>query len=128
MHPQAKMKNIGIRPGEKINELLISGDESFNAYEFSDHYIILPNNSLYEKNEFKIFKRKSVKQGFIYSSNDNRFLSVEEIKKINLSTFTIYNEESFLRITPSEKPNKDLKILDLCYWPKNFRKDNYIKL
>lgn len=83
VHPQAKMKNIGIRPGEKINELLISGDESFNAYEFSDHYVILPNNSLYEKNEFKIFKKgKSVKQGFIYSSNDNRFLSVEEIKKL----------------------------------------------
>lgn len=83
VHPQAKMKNIGIRPGEKINELLISGDESFNAYEFSDHYVILPNNSLYEKNEFKIYKKgKSVKQGFIYSSNDNRFLSVEEIKKL----------------------------------------------
>lgn len=83
IHPQAKMKNIGIRPGEKINELLISGDESFNAYEFSDHYVILPNNSLYEKNEFKIFKKgKSVKQGFIYSSNDNKFLSVEEIKKL----------------------------------------------
>ena len=31
----------------------------------------------------------------------------------------------FLRITPSEKPNKDLKILNLCYWPINFRKDNY---
>lgn len=31
----------------------------------------------------------------------------------------------FLRITPSEKPNKDFKILDLCYWPINFRKDNY---
>ena len=31
----------------------------------------------------------------------------------------------FLRITPSDKPNKDLKILNLCYWPKNFRKDNY---
>ena len=83
IHPQAKMKNIGIRPGEKINELLISGDESFNAYEFSDHYVILPNNSLNEKNEFKIFKKgKSVKQGFIYSSNDNKFLSVEEIKKL----------------------------------------------
>lgn len=31
----------------------------------------------------------------------------------------------FLRITPSERPKKDLKTLDLCYWPINFRKNNY---
>ena len=82
VHPQAKMKNIELDREKKINELLISGDESFNAYEFSDHYVILPNNSLYEKMNLRYLKRKSVKQGFIYSSNDNRFLSVEEIKKL----------------------------------------------
>ena len=31
----------------------------------------------------------------------------------------------FLRITPTEKPNKNLKTLDLCYWPIDFRKNNY---
>ncbi len=83
INPKAKMKKIGIRPGEKINELLISGDESFNAYEFKSYYVILPNNSQYKQKEYKIFKKgKAVKHGFIYSSKENKFLSTQEIKKL----------------------------------------------
>ena len=79
--PKAKIKKIGIRPGEKINELLISGDESFNAYEFDNHYVIIPNNSQYNQKDYKTFKKgKTVKRGFIYSSKDNKFLSTKEIQ------------------------------------------------
>jgi len=83
IHPKAKIKIVGIRPGEKINELLISSEESSSVCEFFDHYVILPNKYLYSKNTHKKFnKGKSVDSGFSYSSNNNKFLKVEQIKKL----------------------------------------------
>jgi UDP-N-acetylglucosamine 4,6-dehydratase len=83
IHPKAKLKNVGIRPGEKINELLISVDESSNTYEFPDHFIILPSQSILSAKDSKKFtNRKKVKNNFEYSSNNNKFLPIEEIKSL----------------------------------------------
>ena len=73
---------IGIRPGEKIHEEMISSSDSQNTIELKNFFIILP--SLSEK-IFKVYKKKlrakKVKKGFVYNSNSNNKLL--KIKKIN---------------------------------------------
>lgn len=81
---KCKIKLIGIRPGEKIHEELISSLESRNTIEFKDYYVILPNyeNRIVESSKNKI---KWVEKNFHYSSEKNKdFLSVKNlIKMIN---------------------------------------------
>ena len=75
-----KIKEIGIRPGEKINETLISAEESHNTYEYKNFFII---NPLYKKiiNKYENQKGKKLNPGFIYSSDSNKkFLKLKEVK------------------------------------------------
>ena len=75
---------IGIRPGEKIHEELISVYDSMTTLEFKDYYIILPQNN-YKKISSYFLKAggKKVKYGFSYTSiNNKKFLSVKNIKQV----------------------------------------------
>ena len=77
---------IGIRPGEKIHEEMISSSDSQNTIELKNFFIILP--SLSEK-IFKVYKKKlrakKVKKGFVYNSNsNNKFLTIKEINQLIL--------------------------------------------
>ncbi len=81
-------KIIGIRPGEKLHELMISRDDSMNTLEFQDHYVICPTISFIEKRNYNSNalneKGNLVKEGFKYSSDINpHFLGIDEIAKIN---------------------------------------------
>jgi UDP-N-acetylglucosamine 4,6-dehydratase len=82
--PQCKIKIVGIRPGEKLHESMISRDDAKNTKELKDGYVITPafpwwNNSNHPEG-------KSVPQGFEYSSDKNtQWLSTKELRKI-LST------------------------------------------
>ena len=84
MNPKNKIKILGIRPGEKIHEQMISSSDSYSTYEMKKSYVILPQDNLklnqyYLKNK----KAKKVKPGFEYSSDKNgKFLSIFEIKNI----------------------------------------------
>ena len=82
--PKSKIKIIGIRPGEKLHEELISINESKNTFKFKNLYVVLPNMSEENKNKYKsIFGNKSPGKNFSYTSdNNNNFLSVKEIVKI----------------------------------------------
>jgi len=83
INEKAKIKFIGIRPGEKIHEEMISRYESFNSYEGKDIYFILPNYNLKKYgNLIKKLKAKKVKQNFIYSSGNNIFMNYNELKKL----------------------------------------------
>ena len=75
------VKDIGIRPGEKINEVLISREESEHTYDCGSYYSILSPITERKKPNYLI-KSKKVAKGFEYNSNENKFLNLKEIKEI----------------------------------------------
>tara|TARA_B100000989_G_scaffold298168_1_gene286406 strand:+ start:9105 stop:10103 length:999 start_codon:yes stop_codon:yes gene_type:complete len=82
-----KLKRIGIRPGEKIHEEMVTESDSLNTIETKSYYIILPNtfseDKIYKTRDFykKKFKAKDVKKGFSYTSKNNKdFLSINQLK------------------------------------------------
>jgi len=70
--PKVKYKIIGIRPGEKLHEQMISEDESIYTYEYKDYYKILPNINDWDKDNKRIKKGKKVPFGFAYKSDTNK--------------------------------------------------------
>lgn len=83
IEPDCKFKIIGIRPGEKVHESLISEDESRNVKIFDGIYAIIPQffENVYVHKKYR--SCESVPEGFVYRSdrNDN-WLSTKELQKI----------------------------------------------
>lgn len=85
---------IGIRPGEKIHEEMITSSDSFFTYDLGKYYVILPQNPKWSIVDYiSNFKASKVSQGFTYNSGSNdEWVSVEElrilIKEHVDSTFT----------------------------------------
>lgn len=78
-----KIKIVGIRPGEKIHEDLVTSNESDTTYDIGKYYILLPNNNKETLKKFKNFNLKKVNKNFNYNSGTNiNFLSVKSLKKI----------------------------------------------
>ena len=69
--PDAKHQIIGIRPGEKLHEQMISKDDSHYTYEYDDYYKILPILNGFEHSKEHIKAGVKVEEGFSYSSNNN---------------------------------------------------------
>ena len=87
LSPSVKIKVIGIKPGEKLYEVLCPKDENDQIIEFKNFYIIAPtiDTSVKRKRYFlqkNGEKGRSVKENFEYSSDKVKLLSVKEIKKI----------------------------------------------
>ncbi len=88
MAPQLAHRIIGIRPGEKLHELMISRDDSLNTVEFANHYVICPSIRFIEQRDYSTNvlgeTGKPPPSGFKYSSDLNpHFLGLEEILAIN---------------------------------------------
>lgn len=82
MDPNCELEEIGIRPGEKLHEVMITEDDSRTTYEYDDYYIIYPSLDWWD-NLNVINSGKRVKKGFKYASNNNgQWLSVEDLKKL----------------------------------------------
>ncbi len=84
-----KIKFIGIRPGEKLHEEMVTKSDSINTLEFNSFYTIIPNSDFLSKEKLKKFKNYKKKKGkkcssdFSYNSNTNRtFLSVRDIQRL----------------------------------------------
>ena len=69
--PRAEFTEIGIRPGEKMHEQLISIDESRYTYEFKDYYKILSPLNNWNNSKKRMGKGELVVDGFSYASDTN---------------------------------------------------------
>lgn len=79
--PTAKIKEIGIRAGEKINEILITKDESRNALELKDFFVIEPEHPWWKAGHWK--EGKPLPDGYEYRSDNNTsWLSGKELLKL----------------------------------------------
>lgn len=82
--PECKHEVIGIRPGEKIHEEMITISDSITTYDLGKYYTILPQVPLWDLSDFiNYFNPKKVKEGFNYNSgtNDN-FLNIKELREL----------------------------------------------
>lgn len=85
--PGIPHKIVGIRPGEKLHEVMCPADDSRLVLEFSDHYMIQPGILFASHADFSVNAEREkgtpVEDGFEYSSGNNPFfLSVEEIRRL----------------------------------------------
>jgi len=89
MAPGMPQKVIGIRPGEKLHEIMCPADDSHLTLQFDDHYVICPTIKFHHRElDYAVNnlseKGKLVPQGFEYNSGNNpHFLSVEEAREFN---------------------------------------------
>ena len=80
--PECETKLIGIRPGEKLHEVMVPRDDALNTLEYDDYYLIMPASELFE---IRVCKKncKPVPDDFEYSSRDNPLLlSVEQLREM----------------------------------------------
>ncbi len=80
--PDAKLDIIGIRPGEKLHEEMISENDARRTYVFDDHYLIAPMLDSWSRSP--VFQTGTIApEGFSYCSNKNdQWLSVEQIREL----------------------------------------------
>ncbi len=80
--PDCKTEIVGIRPGEKLHEVMVPMDEARNTLEFEGYYIIKPQFSFFDRH-LNTEGGKPVPEDFEYSSGTNpRILSIEEMKEM----------------------------------------------
>jgi len=84
--PEAKLEIVGIRPGEKIHEQMISLDDAPYTYEYKDYYKIIPATYTQSQKNESTKTGKMVDSNFIYSSENNiDWMSIEDLRgKIQL--------------------------------------------
>jgi len=94
--PNIEHRVIGIRPGEKIHEEMITHSDSFYTYDIDNYYVILPTIPNWDLDKYiTTFNASKVKEGFHYNSNENSIWetpeSLRELIKTNVdSTFSIH--------------------------------------
>ena len=80
--PGCKTVETGIRPGEKLHEIMITPEDSGNTYEYEKNYIVYPQ-IVYNSRQVPDLSGKKVEEGFAYSSGTNKeWLSVEQIRTL----------------------------------------------
>ena len=80
MLPDCEIKEVGIRPGEKLHEVMVTKEDSMHTYEYENHFIIYPNYDWWDRNSVTP-GGKQVEFGFEYNSGTNdHFLTVDELR------------------------------------------------
>ena len=82
VNPSAKLKFIGIRPGEKLHEQMIGFEDAPYTYAYKDHYKILPMIHNWHNDPLRIKDGIKVANDFIYSSDNNvEWMPIEALKQ-----------------------------------------------
>jgi UDP-N-acetylglucosamine 4,6-dehydratase len=93
--PEAEITYTGIRPGEKLHEVLISEDEARNTVEFDDMFIVQPSGTTWFGRDWEKLGKK-LPDDYHYSSNNNtEWLDLEGIKKMIAPFMESYDQEEF---------------------------------
>lgn len=93
--PDCEKKIVGIRPGEKIHEEMITSSDSFYTYDLGKYYAIIPSVARWKVEDFMShFNAKKVPLGFRYNSGENEeWVGIEDLRKLIVehvdSTFTL---------------------------------------
>ena len=70
--PDCQQKEVGIRPGEKLHEEMITVSDAVNTYDIGKYYVILPQQTIFNRDKFiRHFNAKLVDPNFSYNSGDN---------------------------------------------------------
>ena len=79
--PEARLENVGIRPGEKLHEQMISPEDSHHTYEYEEHYKILPAIHNWSMDAERIKNGEKVASDFSYCSDNNiDWMSAETLR------------------------------------------------
>lgn len=82
MLPGCTIRETGIRPGEKLHEIMVTTEDSHTTYEYDKHFIVYPQMVWNERQQPDLSGKK-VEEGFSYSSGTNKeWLSVEDIRRL----------------------------------------------
>lgn len=80
--PEATHEIIGIRPGEKLHEQMISSEDSYHTFEYPEHFKILPSIHEWSADSNRIKDGRKVPEGFVYASDTNtEWMSVHMLKE-----------------------------------------------
>ncbi|HUU40737.1 MAG TPA: UDP-N-acetylglucosamine 4,6-dehydratase (inverting) [Desulfatiglandales bacterium] len=119
--PDCDIDVIGIRPGEKLHEVLVTEEDGRNAVLHKGMYVVMPNYSWWERQNYK--SGKKLPEGFVYTSNNNdQWLTEEDLRRIIhgssfleedpgsrlLSTVHQLNERLILNMLNSEEHIPDI--------------------
>lgn len=82
MLPGCNMPEVGVRPGEKLHEIMVTVEDSVTTYEYDRHFIVYPQ-VIWNKKQKINPEGKKVPDGFAYSSDNNtKWLSVEMLREM----------------------------------------------
>lgn len=80
--PGCTLKEVGIREGEKLHEVMVTKEDSLHTYEYDQHFIVYPHMSWWDEGK-AVSGGKPVPRGFEYSSSTNsQWLSVEDLRAL----------------------------------------------
>jgi len=81
--PDARLEEVGVRPGEKLHEIMITREDSWTSFEYEGYYIIYPHFDWWNTEEHFTAGGKKVEEGFQYSSDLNtEWLSQQQLKEL----------------------------------------------
>ena len=85
--PECELKIVGIRPGEKLHEEMITETDALNSVEFEKYFVILPSTQLWDIERFRQESNSSIgkmcEYGFSYNSGTNKhFLNVTDLQEL----------------------------------------------
>lgn len=81
--PECEHRIIGIRPGEKVHEEMITASDAFHTYDIGNYYAILPQKPTWKLEDFiRSYNAKKVPEGFHYSSGENsEWETIDELRR-----------------------------------------------
>lgn len=80
--PDAKQQIVGIRPGEKLHEQMISAEDAYHTYEYAEHFKILPAIHNWSADPLRIKDGVKVPEDFVYESDSNsEWMSIDTLKQ-----------------------------------------------